>query len=84
VAYVGYLLDLAPEAERPLYTAFSSTVFGLANLTALASGMIVDATGFGTLFTTSVTCFGLALLISSWMGEPRHRPTRHSACRAAR
>lgn len=71
ISYVGYLLDLAPEVDRPLYTAFSSTIFGLANFSAFLSGLIVDAGGHAVLLIISACSYGLALILSAGMVEPR-------------
>ncbi len=71
ISYVGYLLDLAPEIERPLYTAFSSTIFGLTNFSAFLSGLIVDAGGHAVLLIISACSYGLALFLSAGLIEPR-------------
>jgi MFS family permease len=73
IAYVGYLLDLAPESQRPLYTATNSTLFGMVGLLSFMSGIIVDVTGYATLMTISTCCFAVALAVSLRMEEPRAR-----------
>jgi predicted MFS family arabinose efflux permease len=72
IARTGYLLDVAPAAQRPLYLGFTNTVFGLVRFGSLVSGLIVDRIGFGALFVVSASFYGLALLLSlTTMAEPR-------------
>ncbi len=72
IGLTGYLLDVAPEKERPLYLAFNNTLFGLLRFSSLLGGLIVDGVGFVILFLFSILCFGLALMLAILMKEPRH------------
>lgn len=67
----NYVLDLAPDDQRALYLAFTNTLFGLARFTGMASGLIVDWVGFDVLMLISVVFWGVALVGSFVMGEPR-------------
>ena len=71
IARPGYLLDIAPPAQRPLYLGFTNTLFGVARFATLASGLIVDWAGFNVLLVISACFYGLSLLFSLIMVEPR-------------
>lgn len=76
IARPGYLLDLAPPAQRPLYLGFSNTLFGIGTFTTLVGGLVVDWAGFSVLFVCSACLFAIALLLSLLMVEPRQRDER--------
>jgi MFS family permease len=73
IARTGYLLDVAPSAERSLYLGFSNTLLGVVRFAALASGLIVDWAGFSTLMALSAGFYGLAFVLVFAMPEPRAR-----------
>jgi MFS family permease len=68
----NFLLELAPDAERPLYLGFANTLIGLlVLLSGLLGGLVVDGVGFGGLFLCTL---GLCLLALGWtvgLPEPR-------------
>jgi MFS family permease len=67
----NYLLEIAPDEERPLYLAVTNTLFGLARFTGMASGLIVDWVGFTVLLMLSAGLYVLALILAGGMQEPR-------------
>ncbi len=71
IGITNYLLDIAPDAQRPLYLAFNNTVFGLVRFLAMLGGLIVDSAGFEVLLGLSIATYILAFLLSFSMGEPR-------------
>jgi hypothetical protein len=71
IARKGYLLDLAPAAQRPLYMGFTNTLRGVAQFVALASGLIVDWAGFPVLMALSAGFYGLSFVLALAMPEPR-------------
>ncbi len=71
IASKGYLLDVAPPAQRPLYLGFANTLLGITRFAALASGLFVDWAGFAALMILSACFYGLALLFAIVMPEPR-------------
>jgi predicted MFS family arabinose efflux permease len=73
IGRTGYLLDLAPPAQRPLYLGFTNTVFGLASFTSAVGGLIVEWAGFTTLLVVSAILWCLALFLSFLLIEPRDR-----------
>jgi MFS family permease len=68
---ISYLLDIAPERDRPLYLAFTNTLFGLAQFTAMVGGLIVDWVGFEALLVISVVFYAAAFVVSLTLTEPR-------------
>ena len=71
IARNGYLLDLAPPAQRPLYMGFANTLRGITQFAAMASGLLVDWAGFPVLMVLSAGFYGLALMLTLAMPEPR-------------
>ena len=74
IGLINYLLDVAPEEERPLYLAFNNTLFGLARFTGALGGLIVDWLGFDVMMVVTTGCY-LAALAGSFrlvdVGEGR-------------
>ncbi len=72
-ALVGnnFLLELAPEAERPLYLGLSNTLIGIVVLISGFGGLIVDLLGYGGLFGLSAFLCLLAWWWSRGLPEPR-------------
>ena len=79
IARTGYLLDVAPSAQRSLYLGFSNSLLGVIRFAALASGLIVDWAGFSVLMAMSAGFYGLAFVLALAMPEPRDvpRPRHH-------
>ena len=73
IARPGYLLDLAPPAQRPLYLGFTNTVFGIAIFTSSIGGLVVEWAGFTVLLIVSACLWALALLLSLLLVEPRDK-----------
>jgi MFS family permease len=73
VSGLSYLLDIVPDAERPLYLGFNSTIFGIANFSALASGFLIDWVGFRVLSAVAVGFCVLSLALSFGLVDPAVR-----------
>jgi predicted MFS family arabinose efflux permease len=71
IANPGYLLDIAPPAQRPLYLGFTNTLFGIGIFSASLGGFVVAWAGYGALMGLSACFYGAAFLTSLWMVEPR-------------
>ena len=67
----NYLLDVAPDEQRPLYLAFTNTLFGLARFMGMLGGLIVDRAGFTTLFGAAAIFYLIAFVLSIRLAEPR-------------
>jgi len=72
----NYLLDVAPDEQRPLYLAFTNTLFGLARFMGLLGGLIVDWAGFDILFGAAAIFYLIAFLLSIRLAEPRDQLNR--------
>ncbi len=73
IAGMSYLLDIVPDAERPLYLGFNSTLFGIARFSALASGFLVDWVGFRTVTAVALGFCVLSLAMSFGLTDPAVR-----------
>lgn len=70
--FCNYLLDLAPDDQRPTYMALSNTINGIVLWpAALIGGAILDLTGnsYPTLFGITVAGIGAGLLCTAWLAE---------------
>lgn len=74
-ALVGnnFLLELVPEAERPLYLGLANTLIGVVVLVSGFGGLIVDLLGFAGLFAVSTFLSVLAWWWARGLPEPRVR-----------
>ncbi len=73
---ISYLLDVAPDEQRPLYLAFTNTLFGLARFMGILGGLIVDWAGFNVLFWAAAIFYLLAFVLSLTLVEPRDQPNQ--------
>jgi MFS family permease len=77
IARTGYMLDVTPPAQRSLYMGFGNTLLGVVRFAAMASGLIADWAGFTVLMIVSACFYGLTLLLSFAMIEPRASESSH-------
>jgi MFS family permease len=83
IARTGYMLDVIPPAQRSLYMGFGNTLLGVVRFAAMASGLLADWAGFAVLMLVSASFYGLSLLLTFAMSEPRAGESRqmHAAAR---
>lgn len=74
IGITNYLLDVAPDAERPLYLAFNNTLFGLLRFSAALGGVLMDQAGFAALQGVTAAAGGVALVLAFSLSEPRVHP----------
>ncbi|HEY77049.1 MAG TPA: MFS transporter [Thermoflexia bacterium] len=67
----NFLLELAPEEERPLYLGLSNTLMGIVVLTSGFGGLLVDLMGFVGLFATALVLSTAAYALATGLPEPR-------------
>ncbi len=67
----NFLLELAPEEERPLYLGLSNTLMGIVVLTSGMGGLLVDLLGFAGLFATALILALIAHILATGLPEPR-------------
>ena len=67
----NFLLELVPEAERPLYLGFSNTLMGIIVLISGLGGLVVDLLGFAGLFAASLGLCIAGYLLAAGLPEPR-------------
>lgn len=69
----NFLLELVPEAERPLYLGFFNTLMGVVVLGSGFGGLLVDAFGFCGLFLVSLALSMVGFVLANQLPEPRVR-----------
>jgi len=67
----NFLLELVPEAERPLYLGLSSTLVGIVVLISGLGGVVVDLFGFAGLFAMSLGLCLVSYRLTAGLPEPR-------------
>ena len=67
----NFLLELAPEAERPLYMGLSSTMIGIALLFSAMGGILADLFGFVGVFVVSLGLYVIGYVLATALPEPR-------------
>ena len=71
LANLTYLLDIAPERERPAYVGLVNTTLGVVSFVPLIGGTLVDHVGFQTLFVIAFFIALGAVFASGALHEPR-------------
>jgi MFS family permease len=67
----NYLIEIVPDAERPLYLGLANTLFGVVILVSGAGGLVVDLLGFASLFILASVLYLLAYAWTKGLPEPR-------------
>ena len=62
--FFSYLVDMAPEGERPLYIGLSNTLSGVLMIVPLVGGWLLEATSYPVLFTVTACGAALSLLFA--------------------
>jgi len=73
--WTAYMLELAPEAERPAYVGLNNTINGISTLFATLGGLILQWSGnnYGLLFTITALGTLTALPLSLRIPDPREQ-----------
>jgi MFS family permease len=71
--WLAYMLEVAPEAERPAYVGLTNTLNGVTMLFSALGGLILAWTGnnYGLLFAITLVGTAIALPVALGMPEPR-------------
>ncbi|NPV09110.1 MAG: hypothetical protein HPY83_14240 [Anaerolineae bacterium] len=67
----AFLLDIAPAHDRPIYLGFTNTLVGIASLTNVLGGFIVEALGYWALFALALAFYAGAGVAITRAAEPR-------------
>ncbi len=73
LGHSNYMLDLAPEKERPMYLGFMNTFVAPVLLLSAIGGVVVELTSYETLFAIALGASALALVFGAQLEEPRKR-----------
>ena len=71
IAYPSYLLEISPEADRPLYISFTNTILGIATCVPVVGGILLDLFGFRMVFLLALGISLTAWWLARGMIEPR-------------
>lgn len=67
----NFLLDIAPELDRPAYIAVTNALNLPAVVLPMAGGLLVRTVGYGWIFTVAAIVLAYAFLLSARLIEPR-------------
>lgn len=73
LGHSNYMLDLAPESERPTYLGFMNTFLAPVMLLAAVGGLVVEITSYETLFAIALAASILAFAFGIQLEEPRSK-----------
>jgi MFS family permease len=71
----NFLMELVPDAERPIYLGLTNTLSGIVSLISVLGGLLVDLLGFGGLFGTSAMLCLIGFALATGLPEPRDKAT---------
>lgn len=63
-SFTNYILDIAPPKDRTTYIGLANTLGGIAIISPVLGGALLDATSFATLFGVSFAIYTAALFIA--------------------
>jgi len=69
--FFSYLVDLAPDEERPLYVGLCNTLNGLQMVVPLMGGWLLEAASYPALFAAAAAGSALSLLFALRLAEVR-------------
>lgn len=69
IASLTYLMEIAPEAERPSYIGLANTLLGLITLLPVFGGRLVALVGYTGLFAVGLLLSLAGLLVVTWLPE---------------
>jgi MFS family permease len=77
--WMNYVLEWAPDADRPMYVGLTNTLNGVATLFSTLGGLILQWTdgNYQILFAVTIAGLVLAWPLPFWLPEPRHRSATH-------
>jgi predicted MFS family arabinose efflux permease len=67
----NFVLELAPESERPICLGLTNTLSGVVTLFSALGGLLVDWLGFAGLFATALVLCVMGLVLTAGLPEPR-------------
>ncbi|MHB0877770.1 MAG: MFS transporter [Anaerolineae bacterium] len=71
IGALNFLLDVAPDHDRPIYIGFTNTLVGIATLLTAVGGVLADALGYRALFALAFALYLLAGIVITTAKEPR-------------
>jgi MFS family permease len=75
----NFLMELVPEAERPLYVGLYNTLTGITLLLSGLGGALADLFGFASVFVASLGLCIAGYVLATGLPEPRQRESQQDA-----
>jgi MFS family permease len=75
MGYTNYLLEIAPEEERPIYVGFLNTIVGPTIFLSAVGGLIIQLSSFTFLYSLVLLVSIVSIFLSLSLGETK-RPLR--------
>ncbi len=75
----NFLMELVPDADRPLYLGLSNTLMGVVVIISGLGGLVVDLLGFVGLFAVTLGLGALGYVLATRLPEPRETPPRRQS-----
>jgi Major Facilitator Superfamily len=73
LGYFNYLMDVAPDADRPTYIGLHNTLAGVLVVMPVLGGWILEHTSYTVLFAITAAGVAPALLLSLSLPKPTHK-----------
>jgi hypothetical protein len=71
IGALNLLLEIAPGNDRAIYVGFTNTILGVAYMSTVVSGLLVDWLGYQGVFAIAASFLGVGLWAVSRIHEPR-------------
>jgi len=71
IGALNFLLDVAPDHDRPIYIGLTNTLVGIATLLTASGGILADALGYRPLFAIAFGLYAIARVAIGLTTEPR-------------
>jgi MFS family permease len=70
MGYTNYLLEIAPEEQRPIYVGFLNTIVGPTIFLSAVGGLIIQLSSFAFLYSLVLLISIVSIFLSLSLGEP--------------
>ncbi len=74
--WTAYILEWAPDVDRPFYVGLTNTLNGITALTSVLGGAILQWTDQNYTILFAITAIGTLLTLPIWLGVPEPREVR--------
>lgn len=72
LGFYNYMLEIAPDDQRPVYIGLGNTIMGLLTLAPTVGGWLLEATSYTVLFALASGLIGLGTIATLTLKPPSH------------